>query len=131
MAEYRTIAVKASVSPDIGVRATLTTDRPGVTAVATEADRIVTASASVSGSSVDASASAGDMSVEAEAEITTQVAAGGYPTYKGPHEVTPKTKAQTLKTERKLVLSDITVLEVPYWETSNTSGKTAYIASEV
>lgn len=132
MADYRTIMIGASVSPNISVNATLTVDRPGVTAVPTAADKVVTASATVSGSAVGASASIADRTVDATAEIVTRIQTGDYPTYAGPHEVTPKAaEAQTLKTERKVVLHDITVLEVPYWEASNISGMTAYIANEV
>ena len=38
---------------------------------------------------------------------------------------------QTLPTEGKLMADDVTVFRVPYFETSNVSGETVYIASEV
>lgn len=132
MAEYRTITIAATISPDISVAASVRVDHPGATAVGTVTDKIVTAEATVSPSTVDATASIVDMTVEAEADVVTKIQAGDYPTYGGPYEVTPKAaEEQVLKTERKVVLHDITVHEVPYWETSNHSGMTAFIASEV
>ncbi len=55
------------------------------------------------------------------------------PIYDGATEVTPKAhEEQVLPTAGKLVLNDVTVYEVPYYETSNLyDGLTAYIASEV
>ena len=55
------------------------------------------------------------------------------PIYDGATEVTPKAhEEQVLATAGKLVLNDVTVYEVPYYETSNLfDGLTAYIASEV
>lgn len=132
MADYRTVTVGATLSHDISVAASVRVDRPGVTVAAAEADRIITAEATVSKASVDASASIAAAEVEAEAEIVTRIQHGDFQTYAGPHEVTPKAAAaQVLETARKVVLQDITVHEVPYWETSNQSGKTAFIASEV
>lgn len=55
-----------------------------------------------------------------------------YPdTYQGEYEVTPKVTAQSLATRGLMMLDDVAVLAVPYYETSNESGKTAYIANEV
>lgn len=53
--------------------------------------------------------------------------------YEGPYEVTPKAHEETiLATKHKAMTDDVTVLEIPYWETSNLfDGKTAYIANEV
>lgn len=55
------------------------------------------------------------------------------PIYDGATEVTPKAhQEQVLPTSGKLVLNDVTVFEVPYYETSNLyDGLTAYIAAEV
>lgn len=62
---------------------------------------------------------------------TKIVAVEGEP-YTGDYVVTPRAHDQTvLPTKRKQMLDDVTVLEVPYWETSNESGVTAYIAQEV
>lgn len=50
--------------------------------------------------------------------------------YTDDYEVTPKTYSQTLDTANKLLRDDITVLEIPYFETSNDSdGLTVYIAN--
>lgn len=53
------------------------------------------------------------------------------PVYAGPYSVTPKADtAQTLSTAGKQMTEDVTVAKVPYYETSNTSGTTVYIAEE-
>ena len=50
--------------------------------------------------------------------------------YDGSYEVTPKTYSQTLDTAYKMMQEDVTVLEIPYFETSNDSdGITVYIAN--
>ena len=53
-----------------------------------------------------------------------------YETYDGEYEVVPRAfNSQTLKTANKLLMKDITVTEVPFFETSNEQdGKTIYIA---
>lgn len=52
--------------------------------------------------------------------------------YTGAYEATPKANSeQTLETANKYMLSDVTVHAVPYYEVSNVSGETVYIASEV
>lgn len=52
--------------------------------------------------------------------------------YDGEYEVTPKAyDEQTLETANRFMESDVTVHAVPYYETSNVSGETVYIASEV
>ena len=53
------------------------------------------------------------------------------PVYAGPYDVTPKADtAQTLNTAGKQMTENVTVAKVPYYETSNTSGTTVYIAEE-
>ena len=55
-----------------------------------------------------------------------------YETYDGEYEVVPAAySAQTLNTTNKLLTDDVTVTEVPYYETSNEFGVTVYIADEV
>lgn len=50
------------------------------------------------------------------------------PIYEGDYIVTPKTDEEVvLNTSDKLLTDDITVLEIPYYETSNVSGYTVYI----
>jgi hypothetical protein len=52
--------------------------------------------------------------------------------YEGPYSVTPKADAvQTLYTRAKTMEDDVTVLAIPYYQTSNTYGDTIYIGSEV
>lgn len=53
-------------------------------------------------------------------------------TYTGSYEVTPKAySAQTLDTSGKVLSEDLVINEVPYYQTSNTSGGvTSYIAKE-
>lgn len=64
--------------------------------------------------------------------LDTAIVAGGGQPYTGDYTVTPKAHAQTvLPTKRKVMSEDVTVLEIPYWETSNPNGKTVYIAEEV
>ena len=51
------------------------------------------------------------------------------PVYEGDYIVTPKAyEVQVLSTQGYLMEHDVTVLEVPYWETSNIYGVTVYIA---
>ena len=56
---------------------------------------------------------------------------GGKP-YKGEYTVIPKANAPTvLETAGKTLNKDVTVTKIPYYETSNPTGDTVYIASEV
>lgn len=70
--------------------------------------------------------------IDGETGIVTVVHTGELPYYTGATTVIPKANAeQILQTQNTILLNNITVTEVPYWETSNTSGMTAYIANEV
>lgn len=52
--------------------------------------------------------------------------------YDGQYEINPKADtATTLNTSGKTLLNDVVVKKIPYFETSNLSGYTVYIASEV
>ena len=52
--------------------------------------------------------------------------------YTDGYEVTPKTYSQTLDTANKLLRDDITINEIPYFETSNEEdGITVYIANTI
>lgn len=52
------------------------------------------------------------------------------PPYEGDYIVTPKAFDETvLPTKHKSMRDDVTVLEIPYQETSNTHGTTVVIAS--
>ena len=113
MAEYRTITIAATISPDISVTASVKVDHPGATAVGTVTDKIVTAEATVSPFTVDATASIVDMTVEAEAEVVTEVIGGDVPTYKGDYVITPTEEAQTLPTKARALMANIIVEAIP------------------
>ena len=51
--------------------------------------------------------------------------------YGGPYDVTPMTSQQTLQTAQKMMTDDVTILEIPYFETSNVTGTTVYIAERI
>lgn len=52
--------------------------------------------------------------------------------YEGPYIANPSIHNNTtFYTKNKMLLDNVTVTKIPYFETSNQSGITAYIASEV
>ena len=52
--------------------------------------------------------------------------------YRGAHHVIPRAyEAQVLETKDKKMMDNITVAEIPYFETSNSFGNTIYIGNEV
>lgn len=55
---------------------------------------------------------------------------GAESSYEGDYIVTPRIHAQTLNTKNKLMKDNVSVLAIPYYETSNLSGKTVYIGGE-
>lgn len=60
------------------------------------------------------------------------VPGGGGEPYEGEYTVIPKANAPTvLETAGKTLDKDVTVTKIPYYETSNPTGDTVYIASEV
>ena len=65
--------------------------------------------------------------------MLTIPSAVGVETYDGEYVVVPKAyDEQVLETAHKLLLEDVTVTKVPYYETSNLfDGKTAYIAEDI
>ena len=57
---------------------------------------------------------------------------GGGEPYEGVYDVTPQAKsAVILPTKDRLLSRDVNVKKIPYYETSNQTGVTVYIASEV
>ena len=64
--------------------------------------------------------------------LLTIPSAVGVDVYDGDYLVIPKAyDEQVLETANKLLLEDVTVTKVPYYETSNLfDGKTAYIAED-
>lgn len=51
--------------------------------------------------------------------------------YDGAYDVIPKTYAQELGTDNKVMRDNVRVEKIPYFETSNEKGTTVYIANEV
>lgn len=52
--------------------------------------------------------------------------------YNGDYSVTPKVSEQKMNTAGKVMLEDVTVFAIPYFDVSNTSGgSTVYIADEI
>lgn len=72
-----------------------------------------------------------EQTVTLETEAVTYVPAGEI--YDGEYIVTPKAhNAQVLATEGKVMNDNVTVLKVPYYETSNVyDGKTIFIAEDL
>lgn len=52
-------------------------------------------------------------------------------TYEGSYEITPSVHSQTLFTKQKFMTDDLTIKEIPYYETSNLQGITVYIADSL
>jgi hypothetical protein len=55
----------------------------------------------------------------------------GLDAYGGSYTVTPTVEGFSMPTENKFMTDDVTVNAIPYWETSNISGTTVYIANEL
>lgn len=52
--------------------------------------------------------------------------------YEGDYFVTPKVEGQTIPTKGKVLIKDMTVNPIPFFDVSNTSGgSTVYIAKEI
>lgn len=49
--------------------------------------------------------------------------------YDGDYDVTPRSYAQTLDTNDKYMREDVTIRQIPYYETSNDFGETIYIGT--
>jgi len=73
---------------------------------------------------------AGSAGFHAEFEKTIEIPVGDF--YQGEYTVIPKAhEAQVLPTRMLIMSDDLTVTQVPYFQTSNVYGDTVYIASEV
>ena len=65
-------------------------------------------------------------------EIHTVTEYIGGEKYTGEYEVTPKVEAQTMPTKDKVLIEDMTVNAIPYFDVSNSSGgSTVFIGNEV
>lgn len=54
--------------------------------------------------------------------VAESIRGGSYPDYTGVYEITPTTEEQTLETRRRVMAENVTVHEIPYYETTNESG---------
>ena len=50
--------------------------------------------------------------------------------YEGDYTIVPKVESQLMRTKNKKMEDNVTVLAIPYFETSNLTGKTVYIGGE-
>lgn len=67
-----------------------------------------------------------------EQKVEQLEAGGGFESYQGSYTVTPSSAEQILETANLLMENDVTIYEIPYFETSNNSGgDTVYIGSEI
>ena len=66
-------------------------------------------------------------------DLATAIQVGSAPQYEGPYVVTPLAHNPViLATKDKLMADDVTVLKVPYYETSNIyGGNTVFIAEDI
>ena len=70
--------------------------------------------------------------VTVQLDAVTRTSASDVQVYDGPYEAIPKVTAQTLPTANKLMLEDVSVRAIPYFDVSNPAGgNTIYIANEV
>lgn len=92
---------------------------------------MITVPMKVAVSQVEIPMSVSHSNVEIEMSVSAEFSIAGADEYEGAYSVTPLVSEQTLETANKLMREDVLVLGVPYYETSNLTGETVYIASEV
>lgn len=63
--------------------------------------------------------------------ITERIIQGDTQIYRGEYEVTPKVSKQYLETAQKYLTKNVTVNEIPLYETDNQKGTTIYIGNKV
>lgn len=68
---------------------------------------------------------------EIDVDLDTAIQINDADPYEGDYTVTPKVASQMLGTKGKVMADDVTVLAIPYYDTSNPYGTTIYIGSEV
>lgn len=128
---YRTVDITPELTSECNVEITLADNVVDVTA---SIQKEVDVDAVIDNSIIvpNANMSASMIGVEADCITNIQTHSGDADYYKGEYEVTPKLHVETkLDTSGKLMKKDVTVLEIPYYETSNISGgTTVYIATE-
>ena len=65
-------------------------------------------------------------------DIGASITVGNAETYDGDYIVTPQAHSETvLHTNGYIMTDNVTVIKIPYFEVSNQSGTTIYIADEV
>lgn len=65
-------------------------------------------------------------------EINTVTKYIGGEAYEGNYVVVPKVEAQTMATKNKVMVDDVTIKSIPFFNVSNTSGgQTVFIGNEV
>lgn len=69
----------------------------------------------------------GKINLKENLKGTITVPSEHYEHYEGKYTVTPKTISQTLHTANLVMDDNVTVLEIPYFETANETGDTVYI----
>lgn len=63
--------------------------------------------------------------------VSEKIIAGVTPPYEGDYIVVPSVYEQILQTNGLRMTDDVTVTEIPYYETSNESGITVFIANNL
>lgn len=63
-----------------------------------------------------------EQDIGVEEDIKTIKIYDNAPEYEGEYEVTPKIEAQTLPTAERLLMKDVKIEKIPYFEVSNNSG---------
>lgn len=72
-----------------------------------------------------------DQSFDANFDQIQEVTVVNGVPYEGEYGITPKIESQVLPTKNKVMTDDLTIREIPIYETSNQSGgTTVYIAKE-
>lgn len=94
---------------------------------------LFTATAEFTDNIINTTADFSDNIISADAEWITRITSiPASDIYDGEYTVTPKVVAQSLATTNKYMQDDVTVLEIPYYQTSNPQdGYTVYIGNEV
>lgn len=71
------------------------------------------------------------ITIDGVSGVVYEVERNPHETYDGDYMVIPSLNEQVLYTENKLMTDDVTITEIPYFETSNVSGTTVYIADTI
>lgn len=69
--------------------------------------------------------------VKMRVDDAVMIGSGDSEPYVGDYTIVPKTTAQIMQTRGKTMLDNVTITEIPYYETDNSKGTTVYIAKEI